>query len=172
MSIPNYNSKEFAKEVATHTFCGANAWSNLMSWLDTDKPFQEFMQLWQEKIAPYYHQEEVDSTNLPNIDNLFLEYFEQLYPAQFFLRLYQLANNDLRLWLASSINIQQQEVLYYWVKDSKADKEKGYIADNWITAIDDKEKFSYKGTPIYASLTSEVFNTIGKLTNNNTKRVR
>jgi len=171
MNFINYSSPAFAKKVATHTFCGANAWSNLMSWLEVDKPFQDFMQLWQEKIAPYYHQEEVNPTSLPNIENIFVEHFEQLYPAQFFLRLYQLANSDLRLWLASSINTKQQEVLYYWVKDSKADKDKGYIADNWITVID-KEKFNYKGTPIYASLTAEVFNTIGKLTNNNEKRVR
>ena len=171
MNLFNYSSPAFTEKVAAHTFCGANAWSNLMSWLEVDKPFQDFMQLWQEKIAPHYHQQEINSTSLPNIDNIFVEHFEQLYPAQFFLRLYQLANDDLRLWLASTINNKQQEVLYYWLKDSQADKDKAYIADTWLNALASKEA-SYKGAPIYASLTSEVFNLLGKLSNDSTKRLR
>ncbi|GLR63043.1 hypothetical protein [Marinospirillum insulare] len=171
MSIPDYTSEEFANLVASQTFCGKNAWLRLMSWLEVDKSFQGFMQDWNSKIAPYYHQENIVAAELPNINKFLVVHFESIYSAQFILRLYQLANNDIKKWIFTSLNSEQQEVLYFWDLDSKADAAKGYIADNWLSSIDNTD-LNINKTPLYTSINSEIFATIGKISNLAQKRIR
>jgi len=171
MNIPNYSSEEFADKVAAHTFCGKNAWLRLMSWLDVDENFQQFLTVWTEKIAPYYHQENVSTNDLPDISGLLEEFFEELYPSQFILRLFQIASTELRTWLLTSLNKEQQEILYYWYLDSKTDHLKAKIADNWLEPYKE-ENIKFNNTPIFECITSEIFQTISQISNENRKRIR
>jgi len=171
MNIPNYSSEEFADKVAAHTFCGKNAWLRLMSWLDVDENFQQFLTVWTEKIAPYYHQENSSTEEQPDISGLLEEYFEDLYPSQFILRLFQIANTELRTWLLTSLNKEQQEIIYYWYLDSKTDYMKGVITDNWLNSYK-KENIEYNKTPILTPIKSEIFKTISQLSNIERKRIR
>lgn len=171
MDNSDYTSQAFADQVAAKTFCGAHAWHRLMTWLEVDKKFQDFMHDWNTKIAPWYHSNDTTTTNQPNIKELLVVHFEEVYSAQFILRLYQLADDKKKAWLATSLNNEQREVLYYWVTDSQLDMDKGLIVDNWLSSLDG-EYLNYKSIPIYTSITSEVFHTISQLSINNTKRLR
>ncbi|WP_143089497.1 hypothetical protein [Marinospirillum celere] len=152
------------------TFCGPNAWKRLMSWLEVDKPFQDFMQIWQAEVAPGFHAHPAPA-ELPVITGLLESHFEALYPAQFILRLAQLADDQRRHWLFTALSERQQEVLAAWLRDSQLDRSKGQIADHWQDSLD-QESLSYEGIPLYASLTYEVFKDLSSIANPQIKRLR
>lgn len=170
MSIPDYTSETFAQLVGSKTFCGPHAWLRLMSWLAVDQSFKDFMQDWTNSIAPVFHLETAPE-QLPNIQGVLEHHFDHLYPAQFILRLCQLTDEKRKRWLMTALNIEQQEVLFHWLRDSQIDTEKGYIADHWQEALN-ADEFIYEGTPLYGALTSEIFREISKLAGSNTKRIR
>lgn len=166
----DYLSYDFMAELQQKTFCGPNAWKRLMSWQDVDPAFQAFMQDWQSQIARIFHAEP-SPTSLPDITGLLEAHFEALYPAQFILRMAQLADAKRQKWLFTALNVAQQEVLYAWLRDSQLDKDKGKIADCWQEALDN-ESLSYQGIPLYASLTYEIFKDLSSISNPQVKRVR
>ena len=166
----DYLSEEFMAELQQKTFCGPNAWRRLMSWQDADPDFQMFMQVWQEQIAPAFHADPVPAA-LPDITGLLEVHFESLYPAQFILRLAQVADAPRRNWLLTALNEKQQEVLFAWLRDSQIERDKGFLADHWTEALDEQQ-VNYKGIPLYASLTYEVFKDLAAVANPQVKRLR
>lgn len=170
MTPPDYSSDDFAQLVGSKTFCGPNAWKRLMTWLEVDQPFQLFMQDWNSKIAPVFHLETTPE-QMPDIQGILENHFDHLYPAQFILRLCQLTDEKRKHWLMTALNTEQQEILFHWLRDSKIDTEKGYIADHWQEALN-ADEYVYEGTPLYGALISEIFREISKLAGSNTKRIR
>ncbi|WP_404417398.1 hypothetical protein [Marinospirillum sp.] len=166
----DYLSDEFMAELQQKTFCGPNAWKRLMSWLHVDPAFQEFMQVWQAQIAPTFHTYPAP-TELPDISGLLETHFEALYPAQFILRLAQLVDVPRKNWLFTALNEKQQEVLFAWLRDSQLDRDKGFLADHWTSTLN-QEQLCYKGIPLYASLTYEVFKELAAISNPQVKRFR
>lgn len=166
----DYLSDDFMAELQQKTFCGPNAWKRLMSWQDVDPAFQAFMQDWQSQFARIFHAEP-SPTSLPDITGLLETHFEALYPAQFILRLVQIADAPRRNWLFTALNEKQQEVLFAWLRDSQLDLDKGKIADHWMDDLD-ADALSYQGIPLYSSLTYEVFVELSTITNPQVKRLR
>lgn len=170
MTVPNYATDDFARLVGSKTFCGPNAWKRLMTWLDVDQPFQLFMQDWQEYIAPTYHSEPLTET-LPDIKGLLEQHFEHLYPSQFILRLFELAEPKLQEWLLTSLNEQQKQILLDWYRDSLLDRKKGFLVDHWLEAFEE-DSLQYKGIPVYTPLRAELFRNISSSINPTVKRLR
>lgn len=166
----DYLSDDFMADLQQKTFCGPNAWQRLMSWQDVDPTFKAFMQVWQEQIAPTFHANPAPA-NLPDITGLLEDHFEALYPAQFILRLAQIADLSRKKWVLSALNSQQQQVLLDWLRDSQLDLDKGKIADHWMDDLD-SDALSYQGIPLYSSLTYEVFVELSAITNPQVKRLR
>lgn len=166
----DYLSDEFMSQLQQKTFCGPNAWKRLMSWLEVDQPFQDFMQIWEAEIAPVLHAD-TPPADLPEITLMLESHFEALYPAQFILRMVQLVDAKSQKWLFTAFNKAQQEVLYAWLRDSQLDKDKGKIADCWQEVLD-HDALSYQGIPLYASLTYEIFKDLSSISNPQVKRFR
>jgi len=166
----DYLSEEFMAGLQQKTFCGPNAWKRLMSWLDVDPAFQAFMQVWQTQVAPAFHADPAPAA-LPEITGLLETHFEALYPAQFILRLAQVADASRRNWLLTALNEKQQEVLFAWLRDSQVDRDKGFLADHWSEALD-QQQISYNGIPLYTSLKFEVFKDLAAIANPQVKRLR
>lgn len=169
MKIPEiYLSSDFVDKLAQSTFCGSHAWHRLLSWLSVDQPFQDFMEIWQNKFMHPFHNNDT-LENLPPVDGALEPFFDDLYPAQFILRMAQIAEKKKLTWLFSALNNEQQETLHDWLIDSRIDAEKSVIADNW-TAVLDEKSLSISNTNIYSGLTAEVMSVISQLANTKNKK--
>jgi hypothetical protein len=165
-----YYSRNFIKKLESMTFCGENAWKRLLSWLEVDEPFKEFMKLWSQQIEPFLFSD-VNENNLPEITGILEPHFENMYPAQFILRIAQLADESRRLWILSALNDTQKKILTSWIEDCALDTEKAWITDHW-TDILNSEEFSYQGIPLFDPIKSEIFSMLSFYHNNRLKCIR
>ncbi|MFK7160461.1 hypothetical protein V6U78_05360 [Marinospirillum sp. MEB164] len=164
-----YNSSDFADLVSSNTLCGKNSWKRLMSWLDFDARFQGFMQIWLDDFSDYYHTENENAV-APCVDGVLEGFFDDLYPAQFILRLYELTDEARKRWILTSLSPEQQKILLLWVNDSMQDKKKAWLADNWTLPFE-KEK-NCKEISILKPLKSDVFSALSAALNSSTRRNR
>ncbi|ODC04166.1 hypothetical protein BFW38_12150 [Terasakiispira papahanaumokuakeensis] len=141
-----------------------------MTWSDVDDHFIEFLDCWLKNIAPFYHSDEKDAEK-PSIEGLLENHFEYLYPAQFILRLTQIADLERQSWLLSSINTRQQQILLEWIADSHHDFLKGFIADNWSQELP-KDIVTYEGVDITSPLRSYIFQQLSNHSKKLSKKLR